>query len=112
MRSDVWLYLCSAQSKRMLCEEAGHYGNVQYVGYCSQHWAKKVGILFLSKKLSQFFSLHIIALLQQLIRNGNASSPRLARYQLLKNVCVLKNFNLVNCFHIKLSFKAQDGSYI
>ena len=26
----------------MLCEEAGHFGNVQYVGYCAQHWAKKV----------------------------------------------------------------------
>ena len=29
----------------MLCEEAGHYGNVQYVGYCGQHWGKKVSIM-------------------------------------------------------------------
>eukprot|EP00794_Sanderia_malayensis_P003018 gene3018-3476_t len=36
-------HVTCAQSKRMLCEEAGHYGNVQYVGYCSQHWTKKFG---------------------------------------------------------------------
>ncbi|XP_065053699.1 protein AF-10-like isoform X2 [Rhopilema esculentum] len=36
-------HVTCAQAKRMLCEEAGHYGNVQYVGYCSQHWAKKFG---------------------------------------------------------------------
>ena len=37
---------CSAQARRMLCEEAGHFGNVQYVGYCAQHWAKKVSKVF------------------------------------------------------------------
>ena len=36
----------------MLCEEAGHFGNVQYVGYCTQHWAKKVSKVFSEEIIS------------------------------------------------------------
>ena len=36
----------SAQSKRQLCEEASINGHVQYVGYCTNHWQKRVCIKF------------------------------------------------------------------
>ncbi|XP_066931957.1 zinc finger protein zfp-1-like [Clytia hemisphaerica] len=35
-------HVTCAQSKRQLCEEAGVDGHVQYVGYCTTHWQKRM----------------------------------------------------------------------
>lgn len=35
-------HVTCAQSKRQLCEEASVNGHVQYVGYCTSHWQKRL----------------------------------------------------------------------
>jgi len=41
-------HVTCAQSKRQLCEEASINGHVQYVGYCTNHWQKRLKMKYQS----------------------------------------------------------------